>query len=129
MKILKVILNLPWTLIGLFTAVLSFPTKIILSRNPGAIVFYYGNFWWYQWLPGKRQVRALTNGNIIQMSRYADERDLTHELIHVEQHFRWPFIFPALYFVEMLRHGYRIENKYEKEAYERSNSRYGNFVP
>lgn len=128
MHVISVILNIPWSLIGVITALLSFPDKITFVRTPPAIVFWYRRFWWYQRLPGKSQARALANGHVIQMSRHADGKDLAHELIHVEQHMRWPFFFPFMYLMEMLRNGTRIENRFEKEAYTRSKSRYGNFV-
>ena len=73
-------------------------------------------------------MRAIAEGHIVLMSEYTDEKDLIHELIHVQQYMQWPFIFPFLYFFEMIKHGTRKENKYEKEAYEKSGSRYGDFV-
>lgn len=74
-------------------------------------------------MPWYRGTRAITNGQIVQLGPLADERDLQHELVHVEQAMREPFIMPILHTVEWLRHGYR-NNKYEVEAFERSGSRY-----
>src|SRR3989338_7860345 len=124
MKIATVLLNALWTSIGLCAALLSAPHRAALSKNPPAVIFYIKSFWWYWWLPGKSGVRAITWGHVVMMSTYADDLDLTHELIHVEQHMRWPLIFPLLYFFEMLQYGGTIENKYQKEAYTRSGSRY-----
>lgn len=75
------------------------------------------------WLPWYRGARGMANGHVVQLGPEADLRDLQHELIHVEQSLREPFIHPLLYTIEWLRHGYR-QNKYEVEAYDRSVSRY-----
>lgn len=75
------------------------------------------------WLSWYRRARAITNGNVVQLGPLADERDLMHELVHVEQAERVPFVMPFLHTIEWLRNGYR-NNKYEIEAFERSGSRY-----
>lgn len=123
MTYISFILNLPWTLIGLLASILSIPKKIAFSKNPFAIIIYVRSFWWYTWLPKKKGVRAIVNGNLVQMGSNADEKDLHHELIHVKQYEQAPFIHPFLYTYQSWRYGYR-QNKYEQEAYDKSGSRY-----
>ncbi len=117
------IFNLPWTIIGLIGAALSGAYRVRLSRRPLAIIFKVRSLWWYRWLPGKQGTRAITNGHVIQLGPLELERDLEHELIHVEQAEREPFIYPFLYVLESWRHGYR-QNRYEDEAYSRAGNVY-----
>ena len=121
---LVIVLNIPWTFLGLCAALLSVPQRMSWSKNPPAIIFHITSFWWYQYFPGKKGIRAMTNGNVVQLGRWADESDKAHELIHVEQYMRAPFIHPILYTIESLRHGGGMQNRYEKEAYEKSGSSY-----
>ncbi|HSX42150.1 MAG TPA: hypothetical protein VLE93_02245 [Candidatus Saccharimonadales bacterium] len=74
-------------------------------------------------MPGQKGIRALVNGSVVQLGPTADEKDLAHELIHVQQYEREPFIHPFLYTIESLTKGYS-DNKYEVEAYSKSGSRY-----
>ncbi len=76
----------------------------------------------------KKGVRAITNGHVIQLGPLEREKDLEHELIHVEQAEREPFIHPLLYLVESRKHGYR-QNKYEDEAYTRASNEYKSTKP
>jgi len=62
-------------------------------------------------------------GNVVLLASTADFADLHHELIHVEQFERKPFVHPFLNWYQLWRFGYRGD-KYEREAYERSGSRY-----
>ncbi len=123
MKFLALILNLPWTLIGLIGAVLSMPTGVKISMKPFALIFRVKSFWWLDWIPAYRGARALANGNVVQLGPLADEKDLVHELIHVQQYEREPFVHFFLYSLESARHGYR-NNKYEQEAYSKAGNRY-----
>jgi len=123
MGLLIFILNLPWTLAGCVGALLSGPRKLTLSSKPFALIFYVRSFWWWTWLPGQRGTRALANGQCIQLGPRASKEDLAHELIHVKQAQRQPFIHPILYALENLRVGYK-HNKYEQEAYTLSGSKY-----
>lgn len=123
MRVIIFILNIPWTVIGLLGAMLSMPAKVDLVSSPLAIVITVRSFWWYSWLPSKKSVRAITNGHIIQLSPKVLDRDLEHELIHVEQYEREPFVHPFLYVWQLYKNGYR-KNKYEDEAYIRSDSKY-----
>ena len=117
------ILNLPWTALGILLALISIPYKVSFDRGSLAIIFYVQSFWWYSWIPGKKGVRAMTNGHTIQLGPLEQGDDISHELIHVEQAIREPFIHPFLYQLETMRHGYR-KNKYEDEAYSRAGNTY-----
>lgn len=127
-KIIVVVLNLPWSLVGVCGSILSSPKRMRVSKEPPAIIFYVRSFWWYRLLPGMKGVRAMTNGHIVQLSKSADELDLKHELIHVAQHMRTPLIHPIFYLFETIRHGSGPKNKYEKEAYEKAGNRYFSFL-
>ncbi|TSC68947.1 MAG: hypothetical protein G01um101456_410 [Parcubacteria group bacterium Gr01-1014_56] len=67
--------------------------------------------------------RAITIGHIILLGPNTEDRDLEHELVHVEQFTRMPLIFPILYYIELIKKGY-INNKYEKEAYQKARNVY-----
>lgn len=62
-------------------------------------------------------------GHVVMLGPLEKEKDLEHELIHVEQWIREPFIHFFLYNIELMRHGYR-NNKYEVEAYDRAGNIY-----
>lgn len=70
-----------------------------------------------------RGSRAKTCGNVVLLSNRILKNDLEHELIHVQQAERYPFIFPFLYYNEFLFKGYK-SNKFEEEAHNSSNSTY-----
>lgn len=123
MEIFSALLNLPRSFIGLASSFLSIPQKICISGKPFGIIIYVKSFWWYSWLPKKKRVRAMTHGNIVLLGKTADELDKLHEFVHIKQFQRMPFIFPFLYFLELIKNGYRM-NKYEDEAYRISGSRY-----
>lgn len=123
MQYVAFILNLPWTILGIFAALLSIPKKASIRSNPLAIIVRVRSFWWYTWLPGKAGVRAITNGHLVQIGPLEQKKDLEHELIHVEQAVREPLIHPILYSIESIKHGYRV-NKYEAEAYRRASNKY-----
>ena len=124
MELVSLLLNLPWTLIGLLYVVTSIPTSLRVNRHPLALIFTVKSLWWRSWVGGQQGVRAVTIGNVVLMGKTL-EHDLEHELIHVRQHMRAPFIHPLLYLYQSLRYGYR-RNKYEQEAYGQSGSRYIN---
>jgi hypothetical protein len=113
------LLNVPWTLIGLLVAAISLPSGVRLHHKPFVLIFTIKCFWW----KGRRKARATTSGYVVLLSPEADGKDLMHELVHVQQYVREPFVHPLLYVYEVYKHGYR-RNKYEQEAYERSKSRY-----
>lgn len=122
MKVIAYILNIPWTLIGLLLALVSIPKRIRFID--GAVVFNVRSFWWANliWYMRGHKVRGITNGNVISLGPLEEENDLRHELIHVQQYMRLPLVYPFLYAVEVIKHGSSPENKYEGEAYQKSNS-------
>lgn len=71
----------------------------------------------------KKSVRAATICQVVILTDKTIKNDLEHELIHVEQALRTPFIHPILYQLELINKGYK-NNKYEVEAYARSKSQY-----
>lgn len=123
MIVFRLLLNLPWTILGLAGALLSGPTRLRFTRKPPATIVRARSFWWLGWLPGYRGIRAATLGNLIIEGPKLHENDEKHELIHVEQAMQHPFIHPLLYLVESLRHGHK-DNRYEQEAYQRAGNRY-----
>jgi len=120
MGFLALILNLPWTALGLLGAIASAPTSIRTHQKPLALIVTVRSFWW---LPGHKGLRAATLGNVVLLSQKLLPSDLEHELIHVEQNEREPLIKPFLYEWQSLKYGYR-NNKYEVEAYTRVGNRY-----
>ena len=131
MKLLAFILNIPWTLLGFVAAMFSLPMKVEVKKEFISLIIKVRSFWWHHLFTGKKRARGMAIGHVVLLAPSADELDLKHELIHVEQMIREPFIHPFLTAIENLRFGYR-GNKYEREAYERSGSRYfedGNITP
>lgn len=120
---IALILNLPWTIIGLICGIISIPQRVKFSSKPEAIIFYIKSFWWYAWLPNAKGVRGMAIGNIVLLGPKELKGDLEHELIHVSQSMREPLIHPFLYEYENMKRGYR-NNKYEKEAYEKAGNIY-----
>src|SRR4051812_8295664 len=103
---LAFILNIPWTLEGCIIALLSFPKKIEFKTKPHYhILIYTPKFWWAVWK--YKGTRAFCSGHVVVLSPQILEKDYEHELIHVRQHIKYPFIFPFLYNLELIRHGYR----------------------
>jgi len=70
-----------------------------------------------------KNARAMAIGSVVLLGSNALDKDLEHELVHVEQSQRMPFIFPILYYIELFRRGYR-NNKYEYEAYSKAGNAY-----
>lgn len=115
------ILNIPYTAIGVLIAVASIPSSLRFVRNPYALVMKVKKFWW---LVGyMKNARAMAIGHSVLLGPNFENGDLEHELVHVEQHQKMPLIHPILYYIELLRKGYR-NNKYEIEAYSRAGNRY-----
>lgn len=118
MKLIRTFLNTPWNSLGVLLALLTIPRKVFFDSDSFAIIFKSKNIWWM-----KKSVRAATVCQIVILSDGALKNDLEHELVHVEQALRTPLIHPILYQIELLRKGY-AKNKYEIEAYTRSQSKY-----
>lgn len=119
-KIIGTVLNAPWTLIGFLFALICIPTRVKIVNH--AIVFTIKSFWWqFGYLKG---VRAANIDQVVLLGPKLDPQDLAHELVHVEQYMRYPFIYPFLYYYELATKGYR-NNKFESEAYKRAGNTYG----
>lgn len=123
-NILTFFLNLPWTCVGICTALLSIPTKVRCTSAP-AIFVHVKSFWWRNFL--HPTVRAMTHGHVILLSPQSQEVAVKeiitrHELVHIEQFKRFPFVFPFLYFGDSIFHGYK-NNRFEAEAYRISGGR------
>lgn len=119
----RFILNLPWTLLGLVLAVISMPVSMWWDKSHRAFIFRIKSFWWYTWLPGQANARAMAISHVVMMGPKELPNDLEHELIHVRQYDREPFIYPFLYYADVFRNGYRA-SKYESEAYDVSGNPY-----
>ncbi len=116
------LLNLPLTLIGVLVALLLIPERFSLNKKPLALIINVKrDSFGFGYLKGWR---GMTVGHTVILNPRVEEKDLEHELVHVEQQIRQPFIQPILYALELRRSGYR-NNKYEVEAYRRSGNRYG----
>lgn len=108
------ILNFPYTFAGFITGLLSGIISINWNDKNKALIIDVKSFWWeFGYL---KNSRAMTIGHTVLLSPKILENDLEHELIHVSQYREYPFIFPFLYYWELVRKGY-IGNKFEKEAY------------
>jgi len=114
---------MPYTIIGILAAIISWPQSIRLVTKPIALIINVKSLWWYKWLPKKKGVRATTIGHVALMGPKLEKNDLEHELIHVEQSSRLPIIFPFLYYWESIRKGY-MNNKFEIEAYQKAGNVY-----
>lgn len=110
-------LNAPWTSIALALALLSMPTQLETRRH--TIIIRTRTFWWH---PSKG-MRAMTLGNIILLGKATQQNDLKHELIHIEQHMREPFVHPILAAIQLAKYGPK-NSKYEKEAYAKADNKF-----
>ena len=115
------ILNIPYTIIGLVVGLISSPTKMGFRKNPYTFVLSVKNFWWT--IGYMKNARAMAIGHVVLLGQNLEKGDLEHELVHVEQHQRIPIIQPVLYYIELIRKGYK-NNKYENEAYQRAGNIY-----
>ncbi len=122
-KLIAIILNLPWTIISLIAGLLSLPTKVIFKSTPPVMILSVKSLWWTNVIPGKVGARAIALGNAVLLGPNIDKFDLEHELIHIEQYTRTPFLHEFFYFFENLRHPSPY-NKYEREAYIQSGSKF-----
>lgn len=122
-QVIAFVFNLPWTLIGFVLVMISLPKRLTISKKPFAFVWRVSSFWWAKILPAKKGVRGMALGHVVMLGPLEREKDLEHELVHVEQYVREPFVHFILYNIEYLQNGYR-NNKYEVEAYDRAGNLY-----
>ncbi len=115
------ILNIPYSFIGLLVAITSIPTRVQFRTKPYAFILYVKKFWWT--FGYMKNARAMAIGHVVLLGSNLEHKDLEHELIHVEQYERAPLIHPVLYYIELFKNGYR-NNKYEQEAYRRAGNVY-----
>jgi len=115
------ILNIPYTVVGLIAALASIPMKISFRTSPYAIILNVKKFWWA--VGYLKNARAMAIGHVVLLGSNLENKDLEHELVHVEQHQRIPIIQPVLYCIELIRRGYK-DNKYEQEAYQMAGNTY-----
>ena len=122
MKIIKYILNVPWSLVGVVLGVISAPKRIRFAKD--AVVINVHSFWWTK-NTYMRGSRAMVQGNIVLLGPSLEKNDFEHEMVHIEQFMRWPFVFEFMSLIEIMRaRGSSPRNKYEDEAYRRSGSVY-----
>lgn len=115
------LINLPYTIIGIFIALLLIPERFEWKTSPLAVVVYVRGR--SLDLGYMKRWRGMTVGHVVILNPDIEEGDLEHELVHVEQYGRLPLVYPAVYVVELMRKGYRA-NKYEEEAYTRAGNSY-----
>lgn len=120
-RLLFLILDLPFTLIGLIPVILSRPYRFTFNKNPYAFIFKVRKL--RGLITVSKKARAATIGHTILLGPRELKNDLEHEIIHVKQAERYPVIYQPLYLYETLKHGYR-QNRFEDEAYRLSNSVY-----
>ena len=119
MKIIAFILNFPWSLLGLLCGLLSLPRNTKASKPQFVLVVNVKRLWINE-IFLRRRVKGFTLGNTVLLSDMADTSTYDHELIHVGQFMKAPFIFPLLYCFKSIKNGYQC-NQYEKEACQQSN--------
>src|SRR3989338_1675608 len=113
------ILNFPWSLLGLFYGLLLFPASIKMDKAELVIIVKVKRLWVNE-IFLRRRCRGFTLGNTVLLSDVANSNTYGHEVVHVEQFTKMPLLFPLFYLVESMKNGYQT-NKYEKEAYQRTN--------
>ena len=116
---IAIVLNFPWSLLGFFYGALSLPANIKIDKAQSVIIVKVKRLWINEIFLG-RKVRGFTLGNTVLLSDITDGNIYSHEIIHVEQFTKIPLLFPLFYLVESMKNGYQA-NKYEKEAYQRTN--------
>jgi len=121
LSVVSFILNIPYTIIGLLISLISMPTELHAKSNPYTIIIHVKSFWWaFGYL---KNARAMAIGHVVLLGQKLERNDLEHELIHIEQYQRMPLLHPILYYIELIRKGYK-NNKYEIEAYSKAENIY-----
>lgn len=108
------ILNAPYTFFGLMVGIISLPKNIEWRKKSHAIIVNVSKLWWaFGYMKG---ASAVIVGHVILLGPTIEDKDLEHELVHIQQYDRLPLIYPVLYYIELIRKGYK-NNAYEIEAY------------
>jgi hypothetical protein len=115
------VLNLPYTLVALVMVLLLGPKQFSWNERRCALVFRVRRDSLPPFLP--KGWRGFALGHIVALNPKEEPNDLEHELIHVDQHRKYPLIQPGMYLFENLTKGYR-NNRFEIEAYGKSGSIY-----
>ncbi len=110
------ILNIPYTLLGLLAGIFSLPRTVLWKTRPYAVILNVKSFWWA--IGYIRGARAMAIGHTVLLSPKIENKDLEHELVHVQQCQQTPLIQPFLYLIEVFKNGASPRNKYEAEAYQ-----------
>lgn len=114
-------LNLPYTIVGVLFGVALFPASVTWDKRHFAIIFRVkADYPQFGYLKGWR---AMAIGNAVLLNPRVEDKDLEHELVHVDQFGAYPLIYPALYYWEILTKGYRM-NRFEDEAYTKAGNVY-----
>ena len=119
MQKIAIVLNFPWSLLGFLYGMLLLPASIKMDKAELVVIIKVKRLWINE-IFLMRRVRGFTLGNTVLLSDVADGNTYSHEIVHVEQFTKMPLLFPLLYLVESMKNGYQA-NKYEKEAYQRTN--------
>ena len=114
-RIIYFILNFPWTLLGFLVGIISFPKKIRFQKKQYVFIVNVKCLWLSE-IVMRRAVEGLTLGNCILLSDKACPFTYEHELVHIRQFKKNPFVFPLFYVIDSAKRGYR-KNVYEDEAY------------
>lgn len=89
MKFSATVLNTPWKLVGLVFALISIPESLKLDKDNYAFITSVRKLWWMS-----KKVRAAHIGQVVILSGEIKAHDLEHELVHVKQALREPFLHP-----------------------------------
>lgn len=114
-KIISLILNLPWSIVGIALAVISLPIKINSFESQFFTIVIKVKRVWVIEIFYKGRIKGVALGNIVLLSDVAESSTIKHELVHSKQFINYPFIFMFMYYIEIARHGYQ-NNIFEIEA-------------
>ena len=68
------ILNIPYTIVGLFVGFISIPKTIKWMARPYAVILNVKNFWWA--VGYMRHARAMAIGHVVLLGLKVEDRDL-----------------------------------------------------
>ena len=114
-KYISLILNIPWSIVGIVLAVTSLPVKINSFVSSSLTLVIDVKRVWLIEIFYKGRIKGVALGNIVLLSNVAEPATIKHELVHSKQFINYPFVFMFMYYIEIARHGYQ-NNIYEVEA-------------